>query len=429
MAEDPTFKTHDAKIDAKATTPDNVVPLVPKGSASPVVPMELRLAAFPDPCSIPPREWLYGTQLIRDYVTVLVAPGGTGKSAYAMGVVLSMVTNRSLLGEHIFTPVNGLIFNLDDPMNELNRRMAALMMHHKITPGQMKGKLYLEDGERRGDEKKGLTMASIDEGDGFTVVHPDEEALIASITKNNIGVVVCDPFAESHNLEENSNPMMVKAAAAWRRVARKTHCAVLLVHHVRKGEASGIDAARGAKALTDSARVGLLMSTMTAADAEKFGIDDDDRLGYVRIDDAKRNMAPPAKAKWYQLREVALGNTGINPLYPAGDKVVAIAPWTPPESDLATASVDELNEALDAIAAGPKPGVLYTASKRGKSNDRWCGHVLIDMFDVPEKQAAKMICDWIKNGTLFDTQFRYDGRRKEVRGVAVNDTLRPGRIQ
>src|SRR4029077_13110678 len=118
------------------------------------------------------------------------------------------------------------------------------------------------------------------------VAYPDEQALIEQITQNHIGVVVCDPFAESHSLEENSNPHMVKAAAAWRRVARATGCAVLLVHHVRKGDATSIDAARGAKALTDSARVGLLLTTMPTKEGEAFGVGPDDCWQYVRLDDA-----------------------------------------------------------------------------------------------------------------------------------------------
>src|SRR4029079_10737486 len=120
-----------------------------------------------------------------------------------------------------------------------------------------------------------------------------------------------------------------QAAAVWRRIARATNCAVLLVHHVRKGTADGIDAARGAKAVTDRARVGLLMTTMSPEEAQEFGISDDDRLSYVRLDDAKRNMAPASKGRRFHLRSVSLGNTH-DPLYPNGDSVGAIVPWHPP---------------------------------------------------------------------------------------------------
>lgn len=388
------------------------------GEKKPRPPLELHDAKLPDPRTIPPREWLYGTQLIRGYVTVLVAPGGTGKSAYAMGVVLGMVANRSFLGDHIFTQVNGAIFNLDDPMDELERRVAALMLHHRIPPSVLEGRLFLEDCDGRG-----LTMAEMD-GDGFTVAYPDEELLIEAIIAKNIGVVVCDPFAESHTLEENSNPMMLKAAAAWRRVARRAGCAVLLVHHVRKGEVASIDSARGAKALTDSARVGLLMSPMSEAEADGFNIPVDERTQYVRLDDAKRNMAPAGKAKWFRLEQIALGNTQINPLYPKGDNVAAITPWIPPDNALQTAPTSELNTVLDVIKAGPSPGQMFTKSKRGDSK-RWCGQVLCDAFDVSEKDAAKMIAAWFKSGLLFETEYWDAKYRKKSSGVAVSDEQRP----
>ena len=163
---------------------------------------------------------------------------------------------------------------------------------------------------------------------------------------------------------------------------------------------------------------------MSEAEAEQFGIQDDDRLGYVRLDDAKRNMAPAAKARWFHLRSVKLGNT-FDPTYPNGDSVGAIVRWQPPDDELATAPNTELNAALDAIRDGPEPGVLYTASKRGRSSDRWCGHVLCQMFDTSEKQAAKMVDAWLKSGTLNVTEYRHPKFRKNVPGVTVNDTLRP----
>jgi hypothetical protein len=379
-------------------------------------PLKLHPAKLPDPTKIPPRQWLYGTQLIRGYVTVLVAPGGTGKSAYAMGAVLALVANRNLLNEHVFSQVNGAVFNLEDPMEELERRLAALMIRHRVSKNDIEGHFFLDDGEERG-----LCLAKVDDNDGFTVIHPDEALLIEEITANKIGVLVCDPYAESHSLEENSNPQMVKAAAAWRRVARATGCAIMLVHHVRKGDATGIDAARGAKALTDSARVGLLLSTMAAAESESFGISEDERWQYVRLDDAKRNMAPAAKAKWFKLDQVSLGNYSKE--YPNGDKVAAMVPWEPP-TIWAGVTDQQINEALDIIAT-PPAGWLYSPTRQGRNNKRWAGQVLVDHLALNEKQAAAMIGVWLKSGLLYKETFQ-DEHRNERTGVRVDQTKRPG---
>jgi hypothetical protein len=194
------------------------------------------------------------------------------------------------------------------------------------------------------------------------------------VRANNIGVLAVDPFAESHTLEENSNPQMIQAAAAWRRVASAGNCAVLLAHHVRKGLVESIEASRGAKALTDSARIGLLLSTMTEQEADALGIPPETRLQYVRLDDAKANMSARApKAAWFHLGHVTLDNADASQggPYVKGDQVVVIEAWQPPSAfdDLTD---KQCNDVLDRIAAGLPDDALFTDSRRGGSS-RWAG--------------------------------------------------------
>jgi AAA domain len=379
-------------------------------------PLVLRSARLPNPADIPPRQWLYGTQLLRGFVTVLVAPGGTGKSTYAMVVAAALASGQKLLGEHIFAQVNTAILNLEDPMEELDRRLAAIMLRFRLSRDDLNGKLFLHSGEDRP-----VTMAALGD-DGFTVVHPDEEALTAEILAHGIGLLEVDPFAESHTLEENSNPQMIQAAAAWRRIARATNCAILLVHHVRKGAVLDIDAARGAKGLTDSARVGLLLSSMGDSDAETLGITAEERWQYVRLDDAKTNMAPKAtKARWFKLEREDLGNATA--AYPSGDKVATMTTWEAP-SVWAKTTAASLNEALDSIAEGPQPGLFYTSTKRG-GGALWAGQVLVNILDVGESQAKQMISMWLKSGLLFEFEYDHPKYRRPATGLKVNDLRRP----
>lgn len=380
-----------------------------------VPPLILRSARLPKPSDIPPRPWLYGTQLIRGFVTVLVAPGGTGKSAYAMAVAAAIAAGQTFLGQHIFTCGHTAVLNLEDPMEELDRRLAAIMIRHGLADHQLEERFFLHSGEDRS-----ITIAAHGK-DGFSVIYPDEDAIITQINERQIVLLVVDPYAESHSLEENSNPDMVKAAAAWRRIARATDCAILLVHHVRKGAVLDIEAARGAKALTDSARVGLLLSPMSPEEAEEFHIPDGDRWAYVRLDDAKVNMAPRAsKARWFRLEQVELGNH--TDAYPHGDKVAAIASWEPP-SPAATATNAQLNDVLDIINE-PPAGWLYSPTQRGRDNGRWCGQVLIDELDFSDKQAGTLIAAWLKSGLLYRDEFRDEHRNKRT-GVRVDASKRP----
>lgn len=378
-----------------------------------------RAARLPDPATIRPRPWLYGTQALRGYVSVLVAPGGVGKTGYAMGMALSLCTGRALFREKIFQRVNVAVLNLEDPLDELERRLAALMIHHRVSRDEVDGRYFLYSGDDRR-----VTIAALSD-DGYEVVHPDEAGIIRELQEHNIGCLIVDPFAESHELEENSNPQMNRAAAAWRRIARATGCAIFLIHHVRKGATADIDAARGAKALTDSARVGLLMSAMSEDEANEFDIAAEDRLSYVRLDDAKANMARRAGvARWFRLETIELGNATSD--YPNGDRVAAIASWSPP-SAMGELTVQQCNDALDVIDRGPREAVRYT-SINGRLSNRWAGQVLIDLYGISERRAGSIIKTWIREGVLEVKNYTDAEQRKPRLGLFVVAAKRPGTV-
>lgn len=398
--------------------PDQMKPNHLKVVGSADDPLVLKAARLPDPTSIPPRAWLYGTQLLRGYVSVLVAPGGVGKTLYAMGIAVAVTSDRSIFGERIFARVNVAVVNLEDPMEELERRLAALMIHHGIDRAELQGRYFLYSADDRR-----ITIAKFSP-DGSEVIHPDEGPIIREIQAHEIGLLIVDPFAESHSLDENSNPQMVRAAASWRRIARLTGCAILLIHHVRKGAVVDIDSARGAKALTDSARVGLLLSPMSAEEATEFDVKDENRTRFVRLDDAKANMAKKAGvARWFQLETIELKN--CTEQYPYGDRVAAIATWRPP-SALGELTILQCNEALDAINKGPRTGVRYTGHKTGKDSSRWAGQVMIDLFGVSENRAAHIVGLWVKSGALEARQYRDGEQRKDRLGLFLVESRRPG---
>lgn len=378
-------------------------------------PFALRPVILRDPTTIPPRQWVYGTQLVRGYVSLLVAPGGTGKSSYVLAMMLAITLGRNILGTKVWQKCRTALLNLEDPQDEIDRRLAALASHYNIYPADLDDRFLMSPADRK------VTIASRSH-DGFETVFPDEVAITEKIKEQQIGAIGVDPFSECHSLEENSNPDMISAAAAWRRVARNCNCAVLLVHHVRKGDVDSIEAARGAKALSDSARVGLIMRNMNEKECDTLGVPESDRLEYVRVDDAKANLARRAsKASWYHLNNSALDNG--TPEYPAGDQVVVIEAWQPPSMWTDISTVD-CNTALDRIAAGLPDGSRYTHSRAG--GERWAGQLLMDLFAITEGQAANMLRVWFDNDVVRKEEF-YDGpRRKKRVGLIVVEAHRPG---
>ena len=369
-----------------------------------------------DPRQIPHRQWIYGHHLIRGFMTLLVAPGGTGKTSLLLATLLAIATKRPLLNVMPYLQTNVGLLNLEDPAEEIDRRVTALAMHYGLKQEDIEGRFFQSPPDAT------VTVAAIGD-DGFSVIHPDENHIIQFCKDLKIGVLGVDPFAESHTLEENSNPQMIKAAAAWRRIARKAECAIIASHHVRKGVIDSIEASRGAKALTDSARIGLLLSSMSEEDATSLGIEVADRHQYIRMDDAKANMAPKAgQARWFKLGSVTLDNA--DDVYQFGDDVGVVEPWTPTSLWQQT-STPGINAALDAIQVGPGGGRKYTATKRGGSA-RWCGNVLIRELGVTEPAAKQMVDTWLAKGLLIETEYRDPEKRAMRPCVEVNDAKRPG---
>ncbi|HEY2132233.1 MAG TPA: AAA family ATPase [Acetobacteraceae bacterium] len=131
-------------------------------------------ATLPDAASIPPREWLYGTRLIPRFVSVLAAPGGVGKSALALARTVALATGRGSLGERVHHSVPVWVLNLEDPLDELHRRVAALMRLHRVPREALQGRLFLHSGRSRR-----VTMGTLEDSGGtadaeYVIYHLEE---------------------------------------------------------------------------------------------------------------------------------------------------------------------------------------------------------------------------------------------------------------
>lgn len=391
--------------------------------------LEALPARLPDPASIPPRAWLYGTSLVRGFVSVLAAPGGVGKSALALAQAVALATGKPLLGERVHHAAPGWLLDLEDPPDELDRRLAACLRLHAVPETAVAGRLFLHSGRARR-----VCVAALE---GPEVTYPDRDGVVAAARARGIGLIVVDPFVRSHRLDENSNPQMDAAAAAWTEVAARSDAAVLLVHHMRKlgGAVADVESARGAKALTDAARSASVLTPMSEEEAERLEVPRRERFRYVRLDDAKANLAPRAEqARWLRLESVGLGNGTA--LYPAGDAVVAVRAWTP-QNPFAGMDAAACNRALDLIESGPEQGRLFTAHRTGRASPgraspgrasaggaRWVGLALME-HGASEAEAGRIVALWLKSGLLVETAYRDPGSRKTRRGVQVVAAKRP----
>jgi hypothetical protein len=377
---------------------------------------------YRDPATIPPREWLVGTILMRGYATLLGSSGGVGKTALAIALVLAFVTGRKdILGQQVFQTGKAWLITLEDDREELERRIAAATMVHGIFKSELEGRLFI-NGDRP------LLLARADEAGTF-VAGEDVDALVDGIMANGIGLTVIDPLVKSHRLIENSNEHMDQLQAMANSIANRTRSSVLLTTHFRKGggEDGARDAIRGGSALVDGARIARTLTPMTQKEANTFNIATDAAFRYVRINDAKRNLVPKDKALWFELASMPLGNREINPAYPGGDNVQAAKAWQPPFA-FADLDMTMIERIFTRLRGNPQPGWYYSSKPQAKF---WGGTVIIEEAGKSRSQAADVLTTWINNGVLMETGYttpsRNEGTKLVPNEVKIAEMLAPAR--
>lgn len=259
---------------------------------------------------IPRREWILGTMLLKKHLSVLIAAPGVGKSTLCIAQAIAIITGKEITGQPVHRPGKVWIYNNEDETDELKRRLAAALQHHQIDFSEIKGKLALNSGADRQ-----LLVAKM-MPDGSIIQTPDVDACVEHIKKNDISVFIADPFVETHELEENSNQQIKVVSQMFREIARRGKCAVLLVHHTSKpqkgsseGYAGDMNTARGASSLGGVARVMNTFHSMSKKDGERYGIPENERHLYVRLDDAKANLSLISPdAQWFKRVSVEIQN-------------------------------------------------------------------------------------------------------------------------
>ena len=361
-----------------------------------------------DPAAMPRRDWVYGHHLIRRFLSTTVAPGAVGKSSLVLVEAIAMVTGRSLLGVTPPRCMRVWYVNLEDPLEEIERRVAAICLRYGVPPSEVEGRLFLNSG--RSSEIIIATTAR----DGTKVAEPVVEGLVRAIRTNQIDVMVVDPFVSSHRVGENDNAAIDIVAKAWNRVAEEGRAAIELVHHVRKGQGGGaeftVEDGRGAGALLAAARSARVLNPMTKEQAEKAGLDT--HRGYFRADNGKANLAPPPdRSAWFRLAPVPLGNGDDG-----GDFVAVVEPWQWPDA-LDGMTVEDLRRAQRAIAGG-----RWRENAQAKD---WAGIAIAEALGIELDVAGRgrvkaLLKTWIGTGMFVVVEGR-DDRRKPVPFIEIGE--------
>lgn len=258
--------------------------------------------------AIPPRQWIIPGRLIEQNVTLTVAPGGTGKSLFSILECIAVATGKNLTGVEPTKSGPVLLYNLEDPIDEIYRRCVATCIVNDLPVKESLQNVYVQSGiDRR------LLLAGFGER-SIPRLGKDCSRLEEYIGDMEFVAVCIDPLVRAHRLPENDNMAIDFLCDALTRIARRTKAAISVIHHTAKnrtGEqlAGNIDYSRGAGALINAARIASTLAPMDAKTAERLHLDERTRRSFIRLDDGKINLTGTSgNPQWYRISGVSLPN-------------------------------------------------------------------------------------------------------------------------
>jgi len=355
---------------------------------------------------LPKRRWIYGNHYCRGFVSVTASAGGIGKTSLTMVEALAVATGRPLLAEKVHEQCNVWFICLEDPMDELKLRLAAIMREYNVTHDEIKGRFFMD-----AEDTINITLA-METRDGLVENTPLANAMRDKIIENEIGLVISDPFISMHAVNENSNPSIQAVVAMVRKITRETGCAFGMIHHIRKtgGEEATIDSVRGAGALIGAARSARVLNKVSKEDAAELGVNEIDAIGLFRVDEGKGNLRPLESAVYRRMKSVKLDNGES-----IGVAVVYSLPalWDGMTTRVVNAMLTEIDKGID--------GERYSSRPQDKS--RYVGAVITGYtFANPDhkksaRQAKLIIAEWFEKDLLEEVAYRSEGQRKDRMGV------------
>ena len=405
--------------DCADATDQEIGDLIKAAGSSPVqrsiTANKLELPTF---ASIPKRRFVYGYAYQRGTVTVTAGEGGSGKSALHVVEAICIATGRDLLetGKPIERCKVWMIA-LEDDETEMHRRIAAAMMHFNIDRRELEGWLFVTTRSDAPD-----FMLAISDRNGTQVSASNVEDMKAAIRDADIGAVTIDPYVYIHLTNENDNSAQAAVMSALVSVATETKVAVALVHHAKKPSANdrgGPSAGdiRGAGAIVNSARHGRLVNTMSAVEADKLGVPEDERFFHFRASSVKANYSPPGdrSGDWYKMHGVRLPNGRQDE---EGDGVGVVTRWKAPDPfKAAGVTVDILRQVQNEVERSFATGNPYFLSTKVKNYPK-LGDCIAELasIDTTEKKEQLKVAgfarEWLKSGALIEQMWHDPIERK-----------------
>jgi RecA-family ATPase len=240
-----------------------------------------------------PREYLIDSFLPKRIVAGLFAPGGAGKSTFALTTAVSLAGGIDLL-DTFRVQVAGTVVILsgEDDKEEMQRRL------HRITAD-------LSDSEKT---LVGKNLHILDLADQFPLFtekpsHGEVEMtavpeLVASAIERSIGsvdLIIIDPASRFRGGEENIASDTTRFVQTLQYLRDRLNTTIWVAHHVNKGakiNGANQNNARGSSALIDGIRLGFELNVYERGDAIKLFGDEVADTELLNLRCIKSNYGP-----------------------------------------------------------------------------------------------------------------------------------------
>lgn len=234
--------------------------------------------------------------LLAGTVGSLVSPGGAGKSMLAMELAIFVASGHDIAGiaDGKKYPCGDVAFlAAEDPAVAIQQRLYAL------------GKL-IPDQDMRMHVAERLTIEPL-LGKSPDVTSPEWAKYIMSMAVGK-RLMFLDTLRRFHSKEENDSGEMSCVLACLEHITAETGCAITFLHHASKaaamsGQGDQQQASRGSSVLVDNIRWQMFLAGMNAADAKKYGVDEELKGYWVRAGVSKQNYGSPYEERWLRRGE------------------------------------------------------------------------------------------------------------------------------
>ncbi len=268
-----------------------------------------------DAKTIPVREFVIEPRLPCGVCYQLVGEPGAGKSQMNLLDALAVATGRedilrgatgsSLERLHISGPV--IVYNAEDDLDEMRRRLNAAQTHYRVSPKDMKHEIILWSG------LDGTNLILLERDEKRRLVRAPGLAMLRKIILEHRAVLAfLDPQINlATGIDENSNDDMNRLLQEITNLAAETRCCIGVTHHTTKQSrqrAGDMGAGRGAFAQVGKVRSAYTLTNVTGDDdVEKaLGLTTSD--GLMRLENAKLSYSQKLRPTFYRKKVVNIGN-------------------------------------------------------------------------------------------------------------------------